>query len=68
MDIEKVDFDHVIGKGSFGSVYEGTALLRVSRDGPEEAEQLCRVAIKTLLEDASMYDRQAFLAEASLMK
>ncbi|XP_043194328.1 insulin receptor-like isoform X1 [Amphibalanus amphitrite] len=68
VDIEKVHFDHVIGKGSFGSVYEGTALLRMSRDGPDDTEHMCRVAIKTLLEDASMYDRQAFLSEASLMK
>ncbi|XP_037082621.1 insulin receptor-like isoform X2 [Pollicipes pollicipes] len=67
VDIEKVYFDRVIGKGSFGSVYDGTALLR-SRDSPDDTEQLYRVAIKTLLSDASMYDRQAFLSEASLMK
>lgn len=65
--IEKVYFDRVVGTGSFGSVYEGTALLK-SRDPDDDTEQLYRVAIKTLLEDANMYERQAFLAEASLMK
>lgn len=59
---EKIKLVRELGNGSFGMVYEG------------EAEDLCpemphcRVAVKTVSENASIRDRVEFLQEASVMK
>lgn len=58
---EKIELLQEIGQGSFGMVYEG-----IAHDIGGQLE--CRVAVKTVNENASIRDRIQFLQEASIMK
>lgn len=59
---EKIKLVRELGNGSFGMVYEGEA-EDLSPNLPH-----CRVAVKTVSENASIRDRVEFLQEASVMK
>ncbi|KAK2157959.1 hypothetical protein LSH36_180g01062 [Paralvinella palmiformis] len=59
---DKIELIRELGQGSFGMVYEGLAREIV----PEKS--VCKVAIKTVNEKATMRDRIEFLNEASVMK
>lgn len=59
---EKIKLVRELGNGSFGMVYEGEA-EDLCPDMPH-----CRVAVKTVSENASIRDRVEFLQEASVMK
>lgn len=59
---EKIKLVRELGNGSFGMVYEGEA-KELCPDMPH-----CRVAVKTVSENASIRDRVEFLQEASVMK
>ena len=58
---EKIELLQEIGQGSFGMVYEG-----IAHDINGVLE--CRVAVKTVNENATIRDRIQFLQEASIMK
>ncbi|XP_031558117.1 putative insulin-like peptide receptor [Actinia tenebrosa] len=59
---DKIKLIRELGQGSFGMVFEGEA-LDIVKDKPK-----CRVAVKTVSENASVRDRIEFLQEASIMK
>ncbi|KAK3733280.1 hypothetical protein QZH41_011125 [Actinostola sp. cb2023] len=59
---DKIKLIRELGQGSFGMVYEGEAIDIV------KGQSRCRVAVKTVSENASVKDRIEFLHEASIMK
>lgn len=62
---ECLTLQKVIGEGEFGSVHEGSLLLKTS-DVPEEEIRM-KVAIKTLRDEHCRSNRKEFLREASVM-
>ncbi|KAL3867340.1 hypothetical protein ACJMK2_044550 [Sinanodonta woodiana] len=61
VDREKVELLRELGQGSFGMVYEG---IVCDLNGQEKI----RIAVKTVNESATDYERLMFLKEASIMK